>query len=414
MAVTFSVLVLFCTTGFSQPVTAQHNAKTYIKKLSALIEKSQTAELDQEELLNAINYSNDIIQDDNYSSSSRAFYLRGMAFKNAYLSQKSFNPWTQQQFIEESAKSFQKAISLNALNATQDFYQLSAIQENNSFWAVLFKIAETNYHGNDLEKATLIFEHSALLKPNDTTSFLYAATAATESESYERAFNNLQEVLRVYPPHKTANIAIVSIAMNHLKDMETTAILLDRAKLYLNNNFEIQALELDFFISTKQYEKALELIDRLILMQPRNPNLFLRKGMLMDTMAASKENNADGNTTLINQYIIEAIKAYEKTIELDISMAAPYFNLSVIYNSRANFHFTKANKLSIDEYNARGKSIEEKGLAQLRQATDLMEKVHLLEPENTDALLALQNFYTKLGQQDKLLAVQQKLKDLGF
>ena len=136
------------------------------------------------------------------------------------------------------------------------------------------------------------------------------------------------------------------------------------------------------FIQREDYSGANDLIDEAMEANPRDDELLNLKGLVVE----SKED------------IYEAFPYYQHCIELNDSNANGLFNVGRYFYNKAQETRQKS-------------SLYGKKLANLvnpiyREALPYLEKSYAINPHNTELVNALRDIYYKLGEADKLQAIE--------
>lgn len=406
-----SYIFLMITLMAGSVAVAQKKKKPSLTKVEALVNKGKETPLSAEDLTTAQSIIEEATTYEKTMEKTRTWYLRGYVYKFIYEAETEFDGVSKPDAIKRSADSFNKALDLGK---ETDTYVLFANQEVEQLWSNLLNSGVEAYQAGELGDAVKFFEYTSLVKPADTTGYLYAASAASESENYEKAVANYKKLVELAPSEERYGI-IISLQKDYLKDIEAAQATITEAKGVLGeDNVVLNQVEIDIFIALKKVDEALEKIETAIAADPNNSRLYLRKGLLYDQLASKEMDNEEVDKEKVSGYVDEAGKAYDKTIELDDQNLTAYFNYAVIISNKARVYFNEVNLMSPKEYNKTGIAIEKKGLETLEKAVPLMEKARELSPEDKDVLQALENFYSTLKMNDKADEVSEKLKELGF
>ncbi|MBQ9575831.1 MAG: hypothetical protein IJV11_03035 [Muribaculaceae bacterium] len=136
------------------------------------------------------------------------------------------------------------------------------------------------------------------------------------------------------------------------------------------------------FISREDYSGANDLIDEAVAANPNDDELFNLKGLIIES----------------RDDIYEAFPYYQRCIELNDSNASGLFNVGRYFYNKAMETRQKS-------------SLYGKRLANLvnpiyREALPYLEKSYAINPKNPDLINALRDIYYKLGEADKLQAIE--------
>ena len=136
------------------------------------------------------------------------------------------------------------------------------------------------------------------------------------------------------------------------------------------------------FISREDYSGANDLIDEAMEANPDDDELLNLKGLVVE----SKEN------------IYDAFPYYQRCIELNDSNAGGLFNVG-------RYFYNKAMETRMNS-NLYGKKLADLVNPMYREALPYLEKSYAINPRNQDLINALRDIYYKLGEADKLQAIE--------
>lgn len=136
------------------------------------------------------------------------------------------------------------------------------------------------------------------------------------------------------------------------------------------------------YINREDYSGANDLIDEAIEVSPDDDELFNLKGLVIENQ----------------QNIFEAFPYYQRCIELNDSNAAGQFNVGRYFYNKAME--TRQNS------NLYGKKLANLVNPMYREALPYLEKSYALNPDNVELVNALRDIYYKLGEADKLQAIE--------
>ena len=136
------------------------------------------------------------------------------------------------------------------------------------------------------------------------------------------------------------------------------------------------------FVSREDYSGANDLLDEAIEASPNDDELFNLKGLVIE----SKET------------IYEAFPYYQRCIELNDSNALGLFNVGRYFYNKAQETRQKSNLY--------GKRLANLVNPIYREALPYLEKSYAINPHNEELVNALRDIYYKLGEADKLQAIE--------
>lgn len=136
------------------------------------------------------------------------------------------------------------------------------------------------------------------------------------------------------------------------------------------------------FIVREDYSGANDLLDEALEANPDDDELYNAKGLIIE----SKET------------IYEALPYYQRCIELNDSNASGLFNVGRYFYNKAMETRQRSNLY--------GKKLADLVNPMYREALPYLEKSYAINPRNVELVNALRDIYYKLGEADKLQAIE--------
>ena len=150
---------------------------------------------------------------------------------------------------------------------------------------------------------------------------------------------------------------------------------------------------IDLYIRNKEYDKAMEMLDRSLAATPNNAVLLYSKGVLVENQV-----NEEGiSQEKIDAANAEALDLYKQASEADPNNAEAHFHYGRMLANRAYTMSDNATDLSVSEYNELKKNTLD---PLFRQAAGELEKCIELDKEaNRQAFSILKNLYYNLNDE---------------
>ncbi len=163
--------------------------------------------------------------------------------------------------------------------------------------------------------------------------------------------------------------------------------LVAEARTKFPENQTLLILELQKYLDTKNYDKALENLNKAIAIDPSNKIMLYNKGVILQTE--------------MNLYD-EAIDAYQKALNIDPDYSDALYMTSIVYLDQANEVGKKMNDLPL---NAKTKyeALQKEQTAIFEKALPYLEKAHKSNPEDEQVTTALGQVYRALKMYEKAL-----------
>ncbi len=161
-------------------------------------------------------------------------------------------------------------------------------------------------------------------------------------------------------------------------------------ELYPNDNRILQPL-INYYLTTKQYERAFTYLTKAIEKDPKNASYYYARGVLYDN---KKEFD-------------KALSDYDKCLEID----SKYFN--ALYNKGVIFFNKGVEKINIANEERDFKKYEKKKAeadAIFKKSLPFFEEAHKIKPDEKAVMQSLKNLYYRFEMMDKYKEIDNKLK----
>ncbi|MBS2212156.1 tetratricopeptide repeat protein [Carboxylicivirga mesophila] len=150
---------------------------------------------------------------------------------------------------------------------------------------------------------------------------------------------------------------------------------------------------IQYYLDAQQNDAALEYLNTAIEKDPENPSFYYARGVLYE--------NIDKD---------EAIKNYEKCLEIDSKFFNALYNIGVIYYNKGVEQQNVANdKTTTKEFNAAMEVANEFW----EKSLPYMESAHEVQPEEAAVLETLKGLYYRFERMDKYNEVKAKIDALN-
>ena len=303
-------------------------------------------------------------------------------------------------------RGIEKAGREEYLEAYKDFmitYDLKSKLNMGVDTSMYYNAALMAQNAKDYQKAIPIYED---LLDMQYKGLVYKATNPETGESVE--FPNKIMMDRAVASEKVTDPKVegdlrpdlyVNAANLYLMSGDTTKydqMVATGRQLYPENEALLRA-ELQKFLETEQYEKALVNLDQAIAKDPDNKLFYYIKGYILQTSMKDTEG---------------ARAAYALSIEKDPTYLEPQYMTGLSYIDYANKLSEEMNALPLNA-TSKYKELKAKQEQAFKDALPYFEKAREISPDDVDTLNALKEVYYKLKMVDKATDVQAKLDELG-
>lgn len=331
----------------------------------------------------------------------RTWEVRGEIFQAIYQSgseelKKSIgNPLT------EAFNAFKKALDLDVDKKFSKSLNIKLILLSNDFQAEGVKAFNDTAYQDALAAFERVLEINNLpvIKENtgntvDTAIIYNCALVAFNAKDFDKAVLYLSETMK-YGYNGTKPYVLASDVYEQKKDTSLALqVLKDGLKKYPDDR-EIIISMIQIYMNTKMSEEALKYLDIVIQMYPNFAGYYVAKGNVYDKI--NDEENA--------------IKSYEKAIEIDSKSLEALYNLGVIYYNKGVKQIEAANNVPANDNETYQKELK-KSEIWWKKSLPSMEKCHELEKDNRVIMETLKTLYFRLKMMDKYNVIVEKMQAL--
>ena len=265
--------------------------------------------------------------------------------------------------------------------------------------------AFTAFNDEDYEKALKSFEQILNIEQNpvykaddpivvDTVIIYNAALSAFNTKNYDKAIEYYKKAA-FYKYNGAKTYEMLSICYLNKKDTVGAIEILKEGLKENPTSSTILVQLIDIYEKSHKVEDALKYLDLAISKEPGNESFYLFRGILFERLQ-----NTD-----------EAIKCYEKAIELKQDYMEAFFNLGIIFYNRGVKQIDVANLVPSNQpekYDAE----KDKADLEFRKALPYLEKALAINGTDKMTLESLKNVYYRLQMLDKHAEIIENMKNL--
>ena len=294
--------------------------------------------------------------------------------------------------VQKAAESYNKALELDGPTGEYG-KQVPARLQN--LYGLTFNDAVKSYNDKDYDKAIASYKLASQLSPKDTTAVLYGAYAMEAKQDLAGAKANYNQLLGMGYKSSAVYTRLLQIAQQQNDTAGSQQILQQAIAAYPNNKVFLTQ-ELNQYISAGKGKEAIDKIKHAIEVDPTNSNLY---GVLGSVYDQNKQQDL-------------AVEAFKKAVELDPKNFDAQFNLGIYNFNQAATLYTKASKMDLKTYQAKGKPLEAEGKKYFEASVPYFEKALEIQPNDGNSLSALQKVYFRLGRNADSKRMEERLQAL--
>jgi tetratricopeptide (TPR) repeat protein len=211
-------------------------------------------------------------------------------------------------------------------------------------------------------------------------------------------------------PKESVYQSMISIQRDLQQDFSAALITIEEANENFPNSPVFDRYKLDIYLLAKDNDKALELISKILVNDPDNSQLSLRRAVLHDERIKEIKATDPLDSIALQNELALSEEAYLKTLSIAADNLVANFNLSMLYNDQANGYYLAINSMTNDEYKANAEDYEAKALALIEKALPRMEAAAKKDTTDLNILRTLESYYDRLNMGDQKRAIQEKIK----
>jgi tetratricopeptide (TPR) repeat protein len=333
------------------------------------------------------------VSDPTTMSDPKTWFYRGNIFLQIHMSENPDYKNLDQDALTKAYQSYQKMLELD----TKKEYYTEAIQNMLVVSEQLYNQGVQEFQNAKYNEAMSAFEQAIAVSASygsiDTLAIFNAGLSAENAKNNAKAIEHYSKVIELNYPQP---LIYSSLANVYLAEKDTTKAfdVIKQGRTKYPQEFALLITETNMYLGSGKTESAMANLQEAVKTDPLNPTIHYAVGASYDQMG-NKE---------------EAIKAYNKAIELKPDYFEPNYNLGALYVNKAASIIDEANKLKLNDPNYDVMKADADKL--LEQSLPYLEVATQLDPKDQSTLLALKEIYTRLSMYEKLKEVNQKLSEL--
>jgi tetratricopeptide (TPR) repeat protein len=314
----------------------------------------------------------------------KTWYTKGTIYSDAYKVDSNLDA------LKVAVAAFNKTKELEKPNST---YHVFADTEIENLWGSFINEGALAYQDGDYDKAYDNFILSSVVKPADTTGYLYAGVSAASADRNDEALKNYYKLIDLDYHSKEIYAAIIDLERIYREDNEKALEMTQKARKLYPQDKHIASVELHLLLTTNKIDQAKSSLISAIEEDPTNESLFLN-------LAAIYEQLKDHENARIN---------YKKALEINPKYFEANFNLGASYYNAAAETLKVARDMDYKTYQKEGKKYEDKAKEFFKQALPYMEGAYNIDSSDLTLLTTLQTIYQQLSMNAKAKEIEKRI-----
>ena len=335
---------------------------------------------------------------------AKTWYFRGMIYENILNSKNAKFTSLAPDAAKVTYDSYTKAISLSSKG---DEYHDNSVAKVELLWGLFLNDGIAKYQVGvakqkegkkeeslkQFEESIAAYNISQLIKPADTTAFLYTLYSAEALNDYEKVRSTTYKLVSMGRKSPEMFISLSRQAKTaNKKDSALAHIVAARAQYPKNKALALEELQLYFDMGRGNEAKTK--LEEAVVMDSSNADLFSILGNLYDQEAADSKRTAKEKDASKQK----ALTAYKRAVKLNPTNLESSFNLGVYYYNRGAEVLKKVNDMDISTYQAKGKKMETEAQNEFKAALPYFEACYQIKKTDEGVKTSLKNTYERLGR----------------
>lgn len=254
--------------------------------------------------------------------------------------------------------------------------------------------------------ATKFFEQQYYLKKkmfniHDTAGIFNAFVSAYKANLP----NKIETISHIILQNNLENVKVYQLLYNyyqHKKDTSNALKILKQGRNKFAQDATLLNLETDYYISSKQYYKAINNLEKMVQQDSTNALLSLTLGNLYDNIAnqrMSLKNYSDSTEWFFQQAMANYMKSYRHKEKLDTDNTFTlHYNIGALYTNFGLFYYNKKMKeFKITDLSQKQKEVEDKRKEYTQMGLPYLKEAESINPNDNGLITALYKVYALLG-----------------
>jgi len=321
---------------------------------------------------------------------AKTWYFRGMIYENILNSKNAKFTALAPDAAKQTYDSYSKAISLSSRG---DEYHDNSVAKVDLLWGTFLNDGIAKYQKKEYNESIASYEISQLIKPADTTAYLYTLYSAEALNDYEKVRSTTYKLVSMGRKSPEMFISLSRQAKTANKKDSALAHVVSGRAIYPNNK-SLALEELQLYFDMGKGNEAKSKLEETVKLDSTNAALFSILGNLYDQEAADVKRPAKERDASKQQ----ALTAYKKALKLDPNNLESSFNLGVYHYNKGAEVLKKVNDMDIPTYQAKGKKLETEAQNEFKAALPYFEACYQINKTDEGVKKSLKNTYERLGR----------------
>lgn len=241
----------------------------------------------------------------------------------------------------------------------------------------------------------------------DTSAYFNAAVCAEKVQRYDLAAESYK-VLSKEGFRDGSAYAYLAMAYANLEKDEERKKAIEEGLEKFPSNKDLIIESVNYNLSKGNKEDALKSLEKAIELAPDNKTIYFAAGSTLQDIMDAEGSDLDAETRA--EFLKKAGSYYDKALELDPNYQDAAYNKGAMYLNAGIDTDTQKNNLKLGDPNF--EKLEKKANEFFGKAIEALEVAHKLDPKNKPIVKYLKILYGKVGNREKQVEMNNKLKEM--
>jgi Flp pilus assembly protein TadD len=318
------------------------------------------------------------MQNQKLAAKAKTWYYRGQIYEAIANDQTKIYSKLDSNAATVAYESYKKASELDKPGGSFDKDSKAALSSQ-SLYAALFNQAIQRYQAQNYTDAVNAFRLAQETSPKDTLAALYTGIAYQQLKDINSAKTAFENYMNLGGREADVYSSVAGIYITE-KNNDKALEIIQKGLVIHPTHKGLKDQELNLYLTSGKMDQAIDNLKKAIEREPKNSQYILNLGILYDN-AGKKE---------------EALDMYKKVLEIDPNNFDANYNMGVFYFNQGAESTKKLNKMDLKQYQKDGKKAEAEVQSKFSMALPYFEKAHQINPKDISLMENLVKVYTQL------------------
>ncbi len=312
-----------------------------------------------------------------------------------------------EKYGEETKAAFEKAVTFSRYKSDLETYVKGKADMMFSMGTQAYNMGTKEGYEGAQQAYLGAAEMMKMVGQIDTNAYVNAAICAEKIERYDLAVQSYK-VLAENGYKDGMGYYYLAFAYNKLGDDENYKKAIEEGLNKYPTKKELIIESVNYNLKKGNKKEALSALEKAIQADPNNKTVYFAAGSTFQDMMEAEGAELDAKTR--EEFLAKAGGYYDKALELDPNYKDAAYNKGAMYLNAGIDMDTQKNNLKLGDPNF--EVLEKKANEMFTNAISALEVAHKLDPKNKPIVKYLKVLYGKIGNREKQMEMNNKLKEM--